>query len=185
MHCSRRPGRLKPVKHLAELVAALSGGPLSVYTATLVSDTAIPVWHEARQELPFVFGSSALTSAGAAACMLVAPEDAGPARRLAIGGVVAEGVCTQVMERRLGMLAEPYREGEAGKYSKLAKTCAVGGAALLALGGKRSRLAAVAGGALMLAGEAALRWSVFKAGFQSARDPKYTVAPQRERLAQR
>ncbi len=177
-------GRLKPVKYLAELVAALSGGPLSVYTATLVSDTAIPVWHEARHELPFVFGSSALASAGAAACMFVAPEDAGPARRLAIGGVMAEGVFTQVMERRLGMLAEPYREGEAGKYSKLAKTCAVGGAALLALGGKRSRLAAVAGGALMLAGEAALRWSVFKAGFQSARDPKYTVVPQRERVTQ-
>ena len=33
----------------------------------------------------------------------------------------------------------------------------------------------------MLAGEAALRWSVFKAGFQSARDPKYVVRPQRER----
>jgi hypothetical protein len=30
-----------------------------------------------------------------------------------------------------------------------------------------------------------LRWSVFKAGFQSARDPKYTVVPQRERLAAR
>jgi hypothetical protein len=178
-------GRLKPVKYLAELVTALSGGPLSVYTATLVSDTAVPVWHEARHELPFVFGSSALTSAGAAACMLVAPEDAGPARRLALGGVVAEGVCTQVMERRLGMLAEPYHEGEAGRYSKLAKSCAVGGAALIGLGGRRSRLAAVAGGALMLAGEAALRWSVFKAGFQSARDPKYTVTPQRERAGER
>jgi hypothetical protein len=34
----------------------------------------------------------------------------------------------------------------------------------------------------VLAGELALRWSVFKAGFQSARDPKYTVLPQKERL---
>ena len=57
--------------------------------------------------------------------------------------------------------------------------CTVGGAALLADAGRRSRLAAAAGGALVLAGEAALRWSVFKAGFQSARDPKYTVGPQR------
>ena len=113
--------------------------------------------------------------------MVVAPEDAGPARRLAIGGVVAEGIFTQVMEWRLGMLADPYREDEAGRYSKLAKTCAAGGAALLVLRGKRSRLAAVAGGTLLLAGEAALRWSVFKAGFQSARDPKYTVIPQRDR----
>jgi hypothetical protein len=53
---------------------------------------------------------------------------------------------------------------------------------LLAWQGRRSRAAAVTGGALVLAGELALRWSVFKAGFQSARDPKYTVLPQRERL---
>ena len=174
-------GRLKPVKYLAELVAALSGGPLSVYTATLVSDTAVPVWHEARHELPFLFGSSALASAGAASAMVVAPGEAGPARRLAVGGAIAENVVMQAMEKRLGMLAEPYHEGEAGKYAKLAKTCSLGCAALLGLGGRRSRAAAVAGGALLLAGEAALRWSVFKAGFQSARDPKYTVIPQRER----
>jgi len=43
----------------------------------------------------------------------------------------------------------------------------------------------VAGSALVLGGELALRWSVFKAGFQSARDPRYVVVPQRERLSQR
>ena len=37
----------------------------------------------------------------------------------------------------------------------------------------------------MLAGELALRWSIFKAGFQSARDPKYTVVPQKARKAER
>ncbi len=41
------------------------------------------------------------------------------------------------------------------------------------------------GGVLVLAGAACERWSVFKAGFQSARDPKYTVMPQRERLRER
>jgi formate-dependent nitrite reductase membrane component NrfD len=174
-------GRLKPVKYLAELVSAVSGGPLAVYTATLVSDTAIPVWHEARHELPFLFGSSAAASAGAAAAMVVAPAEAGPARRLAVGGAVVENVVMKTMERRLGMVAEPYHQGEAGKYAKLAKACSLGGAAVLATAGRRSRVAAFAGGALLLAGEAALRWSVFKAGFQSARDPKYTVVPQRER----
>jgi formate-dependent nitrite reductase membrane component NrfD len=176
-------GRLKLVKYAAELVSAVSGGPLAVYTATLVSDTAVPVWHEARKELPFLFGSSALASAGAAAAMAVAPRDAAPARRLAVGGAVVENVVMQAMEKRLGMLGEPYHQGEAGKYAKLAKACSLGGAALIGFAGKRSRAAAVAGGALLLAGEAALRWSVFKAGFQSARDPKYTVVPQRERAA--
>ena len=88
----------------------------------------------------------------------------------------------KAMEKRLGMLGEPYHQEEAGKYARLAKACSLGGAALIGMAGRRSRFAAVAGGALLLAGEAALRWSVFKAGFQSARDPKYTVAPQRERL---
>ena len=83
---------------------------------------------------------------------------------------------------RKQLLGEPYHHEEAGTYAKLAKACSLGGAALIGTAGRRSRFAAVAGGALLLAGEAALRWSVFKAGFQSARDPKYTVAPQRERL---
>jgi len=54
-----------------------------------------------------------------------------------------------------------------------------------ALAGRRSRLAAIAGGSLVLAGAVLERWSVFRAGFQSARDPKYTVIPQRERLRER
>ena len=175
-------GRLKRVSELARTAAAVSGAPLAVYTATLISDTAIPVWHEARRELPFLFGSSAIASAGAAAAIAVPPADAGPARRMAIGGAIVENVLMTAMEKRLGLVGEPYKQGEAGRYNKLAKACTIGGAALLATSGRRSRLAAAAGGALVLAGEVALRWSVFKAGFQSARDPKYTVLPQRERL---
>ena len=174
-------GRLKPVKYAAELVSSAVGAPLSVYTGTLVADTAIPVWHEARHELPFLFGASAAASAGAAAAIAVPVAEAAPARRLALGGTLVENVIMQVMEKRLGFIGEPYREGEAGKYAKAAKACTLGGAALLATLGRKSRFAAAAGGGLVLAGEAALRWSVFKAGFQSARDPKYTVKPQRDR----
>jgi len=36
-------GRLKPVKYAAELVSALFGPPLAVYTANLISNTAVPV----------------------------------------------------------------------------------------------------------------------------------------------
>ena len=176
-------GRLKRVAELSRIASAASGAPLAVYTGTLFADTAIPVWHEARHELPFLFGASAVASAGAASSIVVPPREAGPARRMAIGGAIVENVLMKAMEKRLGMLGEPYQQDEAGKYGKLAKACSLGGAALLATAGKRSRLGAVAGGALLLAGEASLRWSVFKAGFQSARDPKYTVIPQRERAA--
>jgi hypothetical protein len=175
-------GRLRRTSDAARGVAAASGAPLAVYTGTLIADTAIPVWHEARHELPFLFGSSAAASAGAAAAIAVPPAEAGPARRLAVGGALVENALMLAMEKRLGLVGEPYHQGEAGRYNKLAKACTLGGAALLTVA-RGSRLAAVAGGALALAGEAALRWSVFKAGFQSARDPKYTVIPQRERLS--
>jgi Polysulfide reductase len=178
-------GRLPRVSDVARTASAVSGAPLAVYTATLISDTAIPVWHEARHELPFLFGASAAASAGAAAAIGVPTRAAAPARRLAIGGALVENAVMLAMEKRLGLLGEPYRQGEAGRYAKVAKACSLGGAALLAVAGRRSRLASTAGGALVLAGELALRWSVFKAGFQSARDPKYTVLPQRERAARR
>ncbi len=175
--------RAPRLKVLSETMSAVLGAPLSVYTATLVSDTAIPVWHEARRELPFVFGASSAASAGAAAAVVLAPEHAGPARRLAVGGVAVGNAAMVAMQARLGMVGEPYRRGEAGKYNALAKVCTLAGAAVLRTAGKRSRAAAVVGGGLVLAGEAALRWSVFTAGFQSARDPKYVVVPQRERVS--
>ena len=160
--------------------SAVSGAPLAVYTATLISDTAIPVWHEARRELPFLFGSSAVASAGAAAAIAVPPAEAGPARRLAVGGVLVENTVFALMEKRLGMLGEPYR-----------RTCPASTEGLPRLHHRRCRAARGAGPAeprrcggrrrARAGGEVAMRWSVFKAGFQSARDPKYTVAPQRAR----
>ena len=108
-----------------------------------------------------------------------------PARRLAACGA-AELVLTEVVKRRLGpLLAEPYEKEKAGRYEKAAKALTGAGAAVMAVAGGRSRLAAVAGGAMILAGAATERWSVFEAGFQSARDPKYIVVPQRERLRER
>lgn len=170
---------------VAQVVAGVSGLPLSTYTGALVADTAVPIWHEARRELPFVFAGGAASTAGAAVAAVTPPEHAGPARRLALLGAVLELGATEVMERRLGpLLAEPYHEGESGRYTKLGKGLTATGAGVLAVAGRR-RFGAVAGGALLLAGGACQRWSVFKAGFASARDPKYTVTPQRERLEAR
>jgi formate-dependent nitrite reductase membrane component NrfD len=174
-------GILKPIKLLAEFVATLFGPPLATYTGVLVADTAIPVWHNARQELPWIFGASAAASAGAAATMFLDPGDAAPARRLAVAAVAAEGALMQTMEQRLGEVGEVYHHGAAAKFSTAAKLLAGGGALLLATRGRKSRGAAALGGAMVCAGELCLRWAVYKAGFQSARDPKYTVKPQRER----
>jgi hypothetical protein len=141
----------------------------------------VPVWHDARDELPFLFAASSAASAGAAAAIAVLPAKAGPARRAAVGGTLAALALEQLMVKKLGFVGEPYEQDDAGRASKLAKGLTAAGAAMIGLGGRRSRLAAATGGALLLAGEVALRWSVYKAGFQSAKNPLYTVQPQRER----
>ncbi len=175
-------GLLPGIARRARPVAAVMGLPLSTYTAALIANTAVPVWHEARRTLPFVFGAGAAASAGAAATLVTPPEHAGPARRLAVWASAGELVAAGVMEQRLGDLGEPYHAGEAARYARLAKGLTALGATTVAVGGRRSRLAAVAGSAAILAGALAERWSVFRAGFASAQDPRYTVGPQRERV---
>src|SRR5213078_4602341 len=81
------PGRIRPVKTFAHVVAALAGPPLATYTGVLLSDTA---------------------SAGAAACAFLEPADAVPARRLAVGAVAIEAALMQTMERRLGDVGSVY-----------------------------------------------------------------------------
>jgi hypothetical protein len=136
---------------------------LATYTAVLLADTAIPVWHEARRELPFVFVSGGAMSAGSAVAIL---GGGAPARRLALVGAVGELAATAAMERRLGWLGQPYREGAAGRAARAARALTAAGALVMAVGGSR-RAGIVAGGALMLGGALATRWSVYKAGFRA------------------
>jgi hypothetical protein len=172
-------GVMPGLRTAAERVAGGLGLPVTTYTAALLADTAVPIWHEARQELPLVFAGGAAAAAGGAAAMLTPASAAGPARRLGLFGAALELGATRTMEERLGFLAEPYETGEASTLAKAAKGLTAAGAAVTALGG-RHRAGAVLGGVLLLAGSACARWSVFKAGFESARDPKYTSVPQRK-----
>lgn len=177
-------GRCRRTKLAAEATAAALGPFLSTYTAALLADTAVPVWHEARRELPFVFAGSSAASAGAACVLITAPEHAGPARRLAVAGAALELVAGQVMERRLGFLAEPYQRGRVGALATAAKALNASGTVMMLFGGRRRRHA-IGASAFLLAGSACERLAIFRAGFASARDPRYTIVPQRRRLEQR
>jgi formate-dependent nitrite reductase membrane component NrfD len=168
---------------LAKPVAAALGLGLATYTAVLIANSAIPVWSEARRHLPFVFAAGASTTGGAAVTLVSPVELAGPARRLALGGVAAELVAFETMKHQLGDLAQNYEEGTSHRFSLAARGLGAAGAALLAFRGRRSRAASIAGSALLIASGAARRFSVFKAGFQSAEDPAQTVGPQRERAS--
>ena len=171
----------RPLARMAEAGAAVLGMPLATYTAALVANTSVPVWHEARHELPFAFaGGSAMAAGGMAA--LLAPGEAGPARRLAIIGALAEGASLEYSKRKLGFVGEPLSTGTVGKLDKATKACAGGGAALLVAAEATGRRGLGRIGALLaLAGSMLGRWTVFLAGSQSAAAPQYTVKPQRER----
>ena len=145
------------------------------------------MWSEARRELPFVFGVERVRERRRGGRDLHARRvDAGRRAAPPCSASALELGVVHAMERRLGFVGEVYRAGRGRPVREgLDGACVAAGAGLLALGGRRSRAAAVAGGALVLAGELALRWSIFRAGFQSARDPKYTVVPQKARKAAR
>ena len=49
----------------------------------------------------------------------------------------------------------------------------------------RHRGAAVVSGLALMAASALTRFGVFEAGLESARDPRYTIEPQKRRLAAR
>ena len=127
-------GPLRSVLRLVEgpagLEAAAFGPLLAVYTAVLLADTSTPTWNDARDELPFVFVSSAsLASAGLAMVTTPVAETA-PARKLAVLGVIGELVTSQVMLRRMDPVAnEPLNEGRAGTMLRLSEALASRGRA--------------------------------------------------------
>jgi formate-dependent nitrite reductase membrane component NrfD len=177
-------GALGRAGRTAQVASALLGVPLASYTAALITNTAVPVWHSARLEMPFVFTTGAAMSTGAMAVMLSPVEEAEAPRRLAVGGAVVELVLVHLMERRLEaeQIGEAYKEGRVKWLNHAATACTAAGAAVLAARGARSRPAAVAGAALLTAGAIAERWTIFRAGFQSAARPQDTVDPQRARI---
>jgi formate-dependent nitrite reductase membrane component NrfD len=162
--------------------AGLLGAAVSSYTAALIGDTAVPAWHEAHRELPFLFVGSA-AAAGAGFGLVAGPlGENEPARRMAVLGAMAELVASEVMERRLGMVAEVLHTGTAGRRLRVAKSLTAAGALAAATIAGRSRIGATGAGAALLAGSALTRFGIFAGGMESARDPKYTVDPQRARL---
>ncbi|MGZ4427138.1 MAG: NrfD/PsrC family molybdoenzyme membrane anchor subunit [Nocardioidaceae bacterium] len=181
---SQVTGRLPRLGRLAGMGAAAFGPPLATYTAALVANTAVPAWHEAHRELPFVFAGSGATAAGGLAMVLTPAAQNGPARRMAIAGAAVEITAAETLKRRLGMVAEPYEQGRPGRLMKVARRMTAGAAVASALGG-RSRAVSVVTGATYVAASLLTRFGVFEAGLASAKDPKYTVVPQKERLARR
>jgi uncharacterized metal-binding protein len=170
---------------LAGRLSSVLGPPLATYTGALLANTAVPAWHEGHRELPFVFAGSGATAAGGLAMAFTPLAQAGPARRMAVDGAAMEIAAAETMLHRIGIVAEPYREGRPGRLISTARTMTAVAAGATLLVGRRSRAVSVLAGATCVAASALTRFGIFEAGLASAKDPKYVVVPQRERMAAR
>ncbi|OBK10971.1 NrfD/PsrC family molybdoenzyme membrane anchor subunit [Mycobacterium asiaticum] len=182
-------GPLRPVLRAVEgpagLEAALFAAPLAVYTAVLLSDTATPTWNAAYRDLPFVFVSSASLAASGLAMITTPVAEAAPARRLAVIAAVADLISARVTEHRMDpVTAEPLHQGTPGRMLEWSERLAAAGGVGALLGGGHRGVAALSGLTLLTA-SALLRFGFFEAGKESARDPRYTIEPQKRRLAAR
>ena len=175
----------------ATLGAGLLGPAIATYTAALICDTAVPAWHAGYREMPYVFAGSAASAAGGLGLLATHPADAEPARNLAVFGATVELIAKRQLIRRLAgseesgvSLAEPYETGTTGAILRLAEFLTAGALAGAVLG-RRSRAVSALAGASLVAASAMTRFGIFEAGMASARDPKYTIVPQRRRQSRR
>jgi DMSO reductase anchor subunit len=169
----------------ATLGAALLGPGIATYTAALICDTAVPAWHAGYREMPYVFAGSAASAAGGLGLVATHPADAEPARNLAVLGAAVELIAKRQLIRRLAgseglSLAEPYEVGRTGTILRLAEYLTAGALAGAVLG-RRNRAVSALSGASLVAASAMTRFGIFEAGMASAKDPKYTIVPQRRR----
>jgi len=176
---------LRGLEGPAGVEAAVFAAPLSAYTAVLLSDTANPTWNAAREHLPFVFVSSASLAAAGLAMITTPVEEAGPARALAVLGVAGELIATRFMEKNMDpVAAEPLHLGGPGRMLAWSEGLAVAGGVGALLGG-RHRLTAAVSGVALLGASALTRFGILRAGIRSTENPRYTVEPQKNRLAAR
>ena len=129
-------GRLPKTGAAATAAAAALGPAICTYTAALICDTAVPAWHEAHREMPYLFAGSAASAAGGLGMLAVPAEDAGQAVRFAVLGAATELTAKSLLLRRLGEIAEPYQTGRPGKLMEVAEVLTAAGLAGAVLSGE-------------------------------------------------
>ena len=108
-------GKLPKTGRAAATVAGVMGPAVATYTAALICNTAVPAWHDAHREMPYLFAGSAAAAAGGVGLLTLRPDQAVPAARLAVAGAVTElaAGCPDRAPPRPGRRAVP--EGRAGR----------------------------------------------------------------------
>jgi formate-dependent nitrite reductase membrane component NrfD len=178
----RTGGLSGTVGNLLGKASGVMGIPLAGYTAVLLSSSAVPVWQASRRSLPFLFVSSAISSAAALLGMMhFSDTEERVVRRFAIAGGVAETIAGTFVERdvsRVERVGKPLEEGLSGSLWKAAKTLGTVSLGFSVLPGDfrlKRWIAGIAG----TAGGICTRFAIFHAGKASARDPRAAFHQQR------
>ena len=173
-------GRAPRIGVTATTTAAVLAPFVASYTGVLISDTAVPAWHDGADEMPVAFVGSSAMAAGGMSLLLSGVSGTSAARRFAVAGAVVELVALERMRHRLGIVAETYRRGPQQWLLRAGRTLAISGAiATVAL--RRNDAACRVAGACLVAASVATRFGIFGAGVDSANDPRFTIEPQRTR----
>ena len=176
LQCAEKP---------AGVLTALIGAPLASYTGALLADTAVPTWNAARDNLSYLFVSSAAMASSGAALMTTPTAQTRPARVLATIGAASELYFSEKLTEPMHPVeAEPLETGRPGMKLRWAKRLTIAGgvgAALLS----RNRIAAIASGAALATASLLTRSAILEAGIDSTKDPRHVVEPQKARLEAR
>jgi hypothetical protein len=175
----------RPERFLNMLRTVKVTSPMSIGSWILAAFGAGAGVTTARDELPFLFVGSAALSAGGLAMITTPIAETGPARTFAVAGAVTKVAASEVMKHRMDpTVAQTLHHGGAGKMLRASEILTVVGGLGALLAG-RHRAIAVGSGLALLASSALTRFGIFEAGIHSAKDPKYTIEPQKRRLAAR
>lgn len=176
-------GEMQPLGRTAEAVAGAIGPVMSVYTAVLISDTAVPAWYLGRKTMPMLFAATSAATAGGFGVLFGPAHKSGAARRLAIAGAAAIPVALSRLHREVGTFqGKAYKEGPARVLADAARAANLAGLACILISGKLS-VAARTGGALLLAAGLLERFAVMRAGRESAKNPAFTIDAQQPQAA--
>lgn len=166
-------------------IAAFFGAPLASYTGALLADTAVPTWNAARDNLSYLFVSSAAMASSGVAMITTSTAQTRPARVLATIGAAGDLYFAEKLTEPMHPAeAEPLHSGNAGKKLRWAKGLTIAGGIGAALFG-RNRVAAIASGAALATASLLTRTGVLEAGIESTKDPRHVVEPQKARLEAR
>lgn len=177
-----RRGLLGEIGEATGYLSGLFGAALAGYTGVLVSNSAIPIWQDARRWVPVMFIASSASAAASIVEIVSGDRRTRVVTRIfGTAGRIAEIAATKQAERAASTtpkVAEPMREGRPGVLWKTATALTVASLGASFLPG-RGRKAGIIAGMLGIAGSLCLRFAVHYISNASARDPKASFQQQR------